>query len=1265
MYAGSARFEVLRRIGAGAMGVVYEAIDRQHDRRVALKILKRLDADAVLRFKHEFRALVGVRHRNLVGLHDLVHEAGQWLLTMELIEGSDLRQWLRGDDPPPPREPARRPAAPRRIRSSRLAMVREARLALQRFARPPLGTLLRNRRRTPPTRRGDDIQRLRGSFVQLAEGLLALHAAGKVHRDLKPSNVRVQPDGRVVILDFGLVRDLDAERRSTTGIVGTVAYMAPEQAAGRPAGPPADWYALGVMLYEALVGAPPFDGNPYKVLQDKQFRVPAAPHDVRASVPRDLSELAEALLAIDPAARPTGSAVAAALGATVEREPTTARRVGAFVGRARELFALRAAWEQTRRGRTQLVLIEGPSGVGKSALAAQLARELGGDLPELVVLHGRYFEREAVPLRALDTVVDELGRTLRRLPPATVAAFLPTDYPLLATLFPALRGLERSTASGVLRGVAAPTDPQVLRQRLHAALRELLQRLAQRRPVVIVLDDLQWADADSRAIFADALRGPDGPPLLVVATVRTADEDPERVARLLGELFRIGPLRQVSLGPLPDEEARGLVERLWPTDEALPAATVGVIAAEASGHPLFLEMLVRQARLLGADAAKRLKLEDALRVQIEGLSPPARLLLELLTVSGGPLPLVVAQAAARGLGGALVVEPAELRDAGLARSARVREHDAVEILHDRVRDVVHRALDQSRRRALHLALATAYEAHDEVEPETIYAHLVGADAARRAAPFAAAAARRAADQLQFDRAARLYRRALELDPESSASAELRLQHAEALANAGRGAEAAQAFVVAAQGQDPISSRRLRRRAGEQLLRTGHIDEGLTMLGEVLAAVGFSMPATPKRALARLLWNRARVRLRGLAFERRDAASLDAGELERIDVCWSVAGGLAMVDTIRAAVFQSEHLRLALAAGEPFRVCRALALEAAFAASNGGEESTRSSELLTRAEALAGESGDPYATAWTLGNRGAAAALLGRWREAVERCAAAEEIMRRECTGCTWELATFQFFHLHALAYLGDLQTLAEWVPASVRSAEARGDLYGALCHRSGLATLVSLASDQPEIGRAALQEAMAPWSQRAFHVEHFWQLLAETQIDLYVGDVAAADARLAAARRPLDASLLLRVQLTRIEMTSLRGRVALAGARAGGADRLDRLATAERAAEQIAEEQMAWALPLSELLRAGVASCRGRLEQAAAHAAKARRDALAHDMRLVAEAASYVEGLARGAEGEPAVQAAAEWLHAAGVEQPRRMVRMLAPGFLAPIGDPG
>src|SRR6185369_11613399 len=233
------------------MGVVYDVFDRERKTRVALKTLRTLGGEQLMRFKNEFRALSDLHHVNLVSLGELIHHDGLWFFTMELIDGWDLLSHVR-----------------------------------------PSGKL--------------DLERLRDTFGQLSEGLGALHAAGKVHRDIKPSNVRVTQQGRVVLLDLGLVTDAHrdgAARTSSDQVVGTATYMAPEQAQSKPVSPAADWYAAGVVLYEALTGEVPFSGSPLEVLMSKQSELPKPPHEHAGDVPPDLEELCLRLLSVDAGKR--------------------------------------------------------------------------------------------------------------------------------------------------------------------------------------------------------------------------------------------------------------------------------------------------------------------------------------------------------------------------------------------------------------------------------------------------------------------------------------------------------------------------------------------------------------------------------------------------------------------------------------------------------------------------------------------------------------------------------------------------------------------------------------------------------------------------------------------------------------------------------------------------------------------------------------------------------------------------------------------------
>src|SRR5262249_19967722 len=280
-------------------------------------------------------------------------------------------------------------------------------------------------------------------------------------------------------------------------------YMAPEQAGEEPVGPAADWYAVGVMLYQALAGRLPFEGSSMDVLGKKLTTDPSPPSEWVAGVPDDLNRLCLGLLQRTASLRPSGREVlerfarreqAAETGSPDTPPEDSAKRSLAFIGRAAELGLLRAAFGAARKGSTSAALVHGRSGMGKSALVARFLGDLRAAEPDLVVLAGRCFEQESVPYKALDGLVDVLARRLQRMPEAQVPALLPRDVATLLRLFPVL-GRVPAVASAPRRAEAA--DPLTLRQRAFAALRELLARLGDRAPLVLFVDDLQWGDADS------------------------------------------------------------------------------------------------------------------------------------------------------------------------------------------------------------------------------------------------------------------------------------------------------------------------------------------------------------------------------------------------------------------------------------------------------------------------------------------------------------------------------------------------------------------------------------------------------------------------------------------------------------------------------------------------------------------------------------------------------------------------------------------------
>ncbi len=456
-FPGTSRFRVLRRIGAGGMGIVYEAYDRDRDMRVALKTIQHFDAAALYRFKKEFRTLEDVVHPNFVRLWELFCEGGRWFFTMELVEGIDFLKYVCCRD----RQSLTTIGADGAVRApTTLASSRETTTeADSDSATDPLsgsswtveGTTRREPPSTepasehepqvvvlPPSTAGLDMIRLRSALRQLAGGLVALHAMGKLHRDVKPSNVMVDRHGRVVILDFGMAVELkqqDDPQATERPTEGTVSYMSPEQSAGRALSPASDWYSVGVMLFRALTGQLPFVGTRLEVLTRKQTADAPDPRAFASHLPDDLAALCQDLLRRVAGERPTGEEILRRLGA-VDASQATGRggsnqQHRLFLGRKRQLAALGEAFEEMLRGETTAVFVHGLSGSGKSSLVHYFLEDLAaGD--RAVILEGRCFEQETVAYKALDALIDSLSRYLRRLPRLEAEALLPRDITALA-----------------------------------------------------------------------------------------------------------------------------------------------------------------------------------------------------------------------------------------------------------------------------------------------------------------------------------------------------------------------------------------------------------------------------------------------------------------------------------------------------------------------------------------------------------------------------------------------------------------------------------------------------------------------------------------------------------------------------------------------------------------------------------------------------------------------------------------------------------------
>ncbi len=1238
-FEGSDRFRVVGKLGEGGMGVVYEAEDRARDMRVALKALRNVDPIGLMRFKQEFRTASDLAHPNIVGLYELFAEGDDWFFTMELVPGDSFIDYVRGGRAPelPPASRPRASPGPEGTgeTDTHTADGTDA-------PTPPVPGVVTPRPELQASVQAMvDLGRLRGALVQLAKALHALHEAGLVHRDLKPSNVRVTPEGRVVLMDFGIVADRRATRHGAAGAVGTPPYMAPEQALGDGPTAAADWYALGTMLFLALTGHLPFRGTRREILDAKARAEPPPPSALVAGVPDDLDQLCTRLLRRRAHRRPSGEEVLQRLGAQPAAPTVDSAIAPVFVGRELELAALRSGFELACRGRALSYVIEGESGMGKSALARRFLDELdhhrGAARP--CILTGRCHERESLAYKAFDGIIDDLAAVLVSLPEGLRAELIPDGAVALARLFPVLRRVPRLRADGD----RAPADPHEERARAVAALTALLHGLGGVRPVVLFIDDLQWADRDSLEVLVELLGSTNAHRLLFLTSVRSENLASDRaLRRVVDELGTDADLRQLALGPLSISEQRELVHRLG--GGRGPAPSLGdELFTELAESPLFLVELLRYLQQAGGEAGSLddLALDDVLARRVALLRDGARRALEVMALAGEPLPLAVLADAAELGADDTERAVAELRVDFLARVARSDREPWLMCNHDRLRDVVVRELRLDRRRTAQRRLAEALERWPEATPENLARHWLAAGELREAITYLRRAADLASEKLAFEHAAELLEAAADLEaahrPGGGADRVTGLRRlGEAMVLAGRCYDAAQVYERAAELAGGEVALELQRCAADNLLRSGHVDEGRAKLSRVLAQLDAPVARTRRGATLSFLVRRARLALRGLDYLPRRVAEIDPRDLARLDTMYAASAALGMVDHLRGAALQTRHLHAALDVGEERRVSRALAIEVAYLIAVGGKRSRRGLQLARDLLERADRRNDRFLRGVVLMAEGGGHLFAGRPAEATGSLARAEDALTGVAENAEWERVTARYFLALAQRLAGDYRGMAETTRRSLDIADRRSDLYAGIFFRCIPSTAVHLRADAPEEATRGLDRALDGWPEHPYTTGHYLHAFSRSLVDLYLGDGASAMRRLDDTRRQMRQLMFHRMPWIVGELTGLEIRAAiLSGDRA----------RARHAATRLARSGIPYFGAVAGALLAALADDRLRTVSALRDAA-ARFDELG--AQPMAAACNY--RLAALGAGE-----ADGWFVAQGVVNPARLVALLLP----------
>ena len=813
--------ELLETIGSGGFGVVYRAYQPTVDREVAVKVILPEFAehpDFVARFEAEARTVAKLEHPHIVPLYDYWRDDESAYLVMRFIRGGSLRDELESSGALP-------------------------------------------------------LEQVRQAFNHICDALQAAHDQGVIHRDLKPENILRDERGDVYLTDFGIAKDLSAEGLTKTGgLMGSAAYIAPELAQNVPVTPATDVYSLGVLLYELVTGEHPFPDQTLIQLVQSHLNEPLpAAVEKRPDLPPGIDEIIQRATAKAPGDRyPSVEALSQDLFRAFEapeRAPRTDlpaflqgepdRVIETFVGRTRELQWLRAQLDSALEGRGRVAFVTGGPGQGKTALISAFARRAREQHPNLAVAFGSANAFSGLgdpylPFRdvlgmltgnvearwASGQLSTEQARALWELTPSTVEAIV-EHGPELVNVFVGGREItERAAAAGSsegsvneLRALSQKNlsgERGVQQTQLFEQFSNVLRALAAKVPLLILLDDLQWADGASISLLFHLGRRIESARILILGTYREEEvalgRDGARhpLEKVVGEFRQTLGNVLLELEEQEREESRHFLDELLDTEpNELSEFFRSALYERTGGHPLFSIELLRsmqergdlirdeQGRWVEGPALKwdqlPEKVEAVIRERITRLDNELRELLSVASVEGETFTAeVVARVQEmqerpllRQLSQELEKRHNLIREQGEARvGAKILTR--YRFSHQLIQRYIYNELGSGERRILHREVAQTLEELyrdqlDEITVQLARHYLVAGDY-EQAISYLRSAGDRARRLHANSEALGLYNQALELsDEEQTLYADLLAARAAAFVNLYQGEEAVQDF----------------------------------------------------------------------------------------------------------------------------------------------------------------------------------------------------------------------------------------------------------------------------------------------------------------------------------------------------------------------------------------------------------------------------------------------------------------------------------------
>jgi tRNA A-37 threonylcarbamoyl transferase component Bud32 len=679
------RYAVLKKLGEGGKGIVFKARDTALNRVVAIKMLKSAVSaeEGYSRFMREAQAVAKLNHPNIVSIYDIGKEDEKQFFVLEFIDGISLRELIR----------------------------------------------------TYPESKCD-IQTVLRIGIDVCSALHYAHSQGVLHRDIKPENILITEEGTAKLMDFGLAKMVGEPSITQEGIiVGTVAYVAPENALGKGADARSDLYSFGAVLYEAVTGKPPFSGeDAVKIIFSHIHDYAVSPSRLNPKVPQALDECIMKLLEKEPSKRYQSAAdLLTVLRGVAEgflREvlvpshkpsvvpsprPTAVSEVQ-LIDRVEEMGLLRETVDKAVRGQGGVVFLHGEAGIGKT----RLTRELGAyaRLRGMQVLYGRcpaLFRMDGVPPYVLwnEAIKDYLQvctpEQLYR-----VVGFYPCE---LSKLVPELKQKLGAIPQSL------PINPEHGRDRLFEAVSQFMTNISKETPLLVVLDDLQWTDQSSLLLLHYLARGAYKESLLLLGAYRETDiGERHPLPPVLTELNRERLLRSVPLKRLSFDDVLEMIRRILEQDD-VPKEFCELVYEKTRGNPFFVEEVIKSLKeeevIYREENKWKIKevskiefpetVKGVIRNRISRLDDECQNVLTMASFVGNDFAFE-ALLGVTGLEEDKLLEMMEkMLKTGLIKEKTIREEDIYSFADIIVRDVVHEEVSRLRHKKLHSAVGFALE----------------------------------------------------------------------------------------------------------------------------------------------------------------------------------------------------------------------------------------------------------------------------------------------------------------------------------------------------------------------------------------------------------------------------------------------------------------------------------------------------------------------------------------------------------------------------